>query len=109
MKLKYCPSCGSLQIKSIPIGLQCMKCKYNGEMNEDSMDKINAFLKGLKNNNGGTSTLLLKKNSFNGNNGNNGNGNNENENEAPAKLTPSQAFKERMKRLNGLSEHVEIF
>ncbi|VVB99089.1 Uncharacterised protein [uncultured archaeon] len=49
MKIKYCPSCGGIDIKALPTSRdQCMKCKFVGEMREGSMDEINQYAKSLK-------------------------------------------------------------
>ncbi|MBU2099791.1 hypothetical protein KKG83_02430 [Candidatus Micrarchaeota archaeon] len=48
MKFKYCPECGSIQLKSIQNALQCKKCSYSGNMKEDSIDVINSFVTSKK-------------------------------------------------------------
>ena len=48
MKFKYCPECGSIQLKSIQNALQCKKCSYFGAMKEDSVDVINSFVASKK-------------------------------------------------------------
>ncbi len=47
MLYKYCPNCGSLRVSSINGGQEhkCNTCDYQGEMKEDSIDKINDFRK----------------------------------------------------------------
>jgi len=50
MKMKYCPECGSIQIQMNLNAMQCKKCSYLGEMKEDSIDVINAFIKSKNNN-----------------------------------------------------------
>lgn len=49
MKIKFCPQCGSINVKAFPTGDHCTKCNYSGEMKEDSMDEINKYVKSLKN------------------------------------------------------------
>ena len=49
MKHRFCPSCGSLDMKRLPTGMEeCLRCKYRGEFKEGSMDEINAFRKSAK-------------------------------------------------------------
>ncbi len=49
MKHRYCPSCGSLDMKRLINGAEeCLRCRFKGEFREGSMDEINSFRKGLK-------------------------------------------------------------
>ena len=49
MKHKFCPSCGSLDMKRLVTGMEeCIRCKYRGEFKEGSMDEINTFRKSHK-------------------------------------------------------------
>lgn len=49
MKHKYCPSCGSMDIKNLSNGMEeCVRCKFRGEFREGAMDEINSFRKSLK-------------------------------------------------------------
>jgi len=51
VKLKYCPECGSLQIKQLAFSQEkCGSCNYTGEMKEGAPDEINAFKQRLKKN-----------------------------------------------------------
>lgn len=48
MKIKYCPNCGSLELKQAGLQIQCNRCKFVGEPKEDSMDVINSFRKRMQ-------------------------------------------------------------
>ena len=59
---KYCPQCGSMQIKSNGSSLQeCMKCHYHGQMKEGPMDQINAFAFNLRNANRSETLMMQSK------------------------------------------------
>jgi hypothetical protein len=47
MLYKYCPNCASLRITPVNGGVEhkCCLCDYQGEMKEDTIDKINDFKK----------------------------------------------------------------
>ena len=46
MMHRYCPSCGSLDLKRLAMGgEECTRCKFRGEAKEGSMDEIDAFRK----------------------------------------------------------------
>jgi len=46
MMHKFCPSCGSLDMKRLISGTEeCVRCKFRGEFREGSMDEIDAFRK----------------------------------------------------------------
>ncbi|MEW6295689.1 MAG: hypothetical protein AB1467_05355 [Candidatus Diapherotrites archaeon] len=59
MKFKYCPSCGSMQLKYNGQSLVCTKCNYAGQMKEDAMDKINAFVTSVKR--GNSSQVMVER------------------------------------------------
>lgn len=50
---KYCPNCASLRINPLNDGAEykCGCCDYQGEVKEDSIEKINDIKKILQNNN----------------------------------------------------------
>jgi hypothetical protein len=83
MKFKYCPQCGSMDIKVNALRQEtCERCRYTGPMNEGAMDEINRFQKNLKSGSRGN----LNKTEF-----------------FPKKEDSSSQLKEKMKSLKGKS------
>ncbi len=81
MKFKYCPQCGSMDIKVNALKQEtCERCRYSGSMNEGAMDEINRFQKSLKSGARGN----LNKNEF-----------------LSQKIDSASQLKEKMKSLKG--------